>query len=97
VGPGGLGEVVMAGTDNQLSYRRWGLALGKGGPRETALASIDQVVEGVQTAGEVHELATRVGVEMPITEQVYAVLYEAKSPKQAVHALLHREQKAEQA
>lgn len=97
MGLAGLGDLMLTCTDNQSRNRRLGLAIGDGQTLETALASIDQVVEGVQTAREVHELAMRVGVEMPITEQVYAVLYEARSPKQAVHALLNREQKAEQA
>ena len=60
-----------------------------------ALAHIDQVVEGVQTAREVFELAQREAVDMPITEQVYEVLYESRSPKKAVHELLARVQKAE--
>ncbi|VAX04863.1 Glycerol-3-phosphate dehydrogenase [NAD(P)+] [hydrothermal vent metagenome] len=52
-------------------------------------------MEGVQTAREVHDLALSQGVDMPITEQVYAVLYEARKPKDAVQALLNRDQKAE--
>lgn len=96
MGLAGLGDLVLTCTDNQSRNRRLGLALGEGQTLEDALASIDQVVEGVQTAREVHDLAKRVGVEMPITEQVYAVLYEGIAPKQAVHALLTREQKPEQ-
>lgn len=95
MGLAGLGDLVLTCTDNQSRNRRLGLALGGGQTLEDALASIDQVVEGVQTAREVRDLAKRVGVEMPITEQVYGVLYDGTSPKQAVHALLNREQKAE--
>lgn len=95
MGLAGLGDLVLTCTDNQSRNRRLGLALGEGKSLEDALASIDQVVEGVQTAREVHDLATRVGVEMPITEQVYAVLYEGTPPREAVHQLLQREQKAE--
>ncbi|VAX05079.1 Glycerol-3-phosphate dehydrogenase [NAD(P)+] [hydrothermal vent metagenome] len=95
MGLAGLGDLVLTCTDDQSRNRRLGLALGRGNTLEAALADIDQVVEGVQTAREVHDLALSQGVEMPITEQVHAVLYEARAPKEAVHALLTREQKAE--
>ena len=95
MGLAGLGDLVLTCTDDQSRNRRLGLALGQGNRLEEALASIDQVVEGVQTAREVHNLALIQGVDMPITEQVYAVLYEARSPKDAVQALLNRDQKAE--
>jgi len=95
MGLAGLGDLVLTCTDDQSRNRRLGLALGRGNTLEAALADIDQVVEGVQTAREVHDLALSQGVEMPITEQVHAVLYEACAPKAAVHALLTREQKAE--
>lgn len=94
-GLAGLGDLVLTCTDNQSRNRRLGLALGRGDTLEQALAAIDQVVEGVQTAREIHDLAQSQGVDMPITQQVYEVLYEARKPKEAVHALLNREQKAE--
>jgi len=95
MGLAGLGDLVLTCTDDQSRNRRLGLALGQGKRLEEALAGIDQVVEGVQTAREVHDLALSQGVDMPITEQVYAVLYEAREPKDAVQALLNRDQKAE--
>ncbi len=95
MGLAGLGDLVLTCTDDQSRNRRLGLALGRGKSLEDALAGIDQVVEGVQTAREVHELALSQGVEMPITEQVYAVLYSGCAPKAAVHALLTRAPKAE--
>jgi glycerol-3-phosphate dehydrogenase (NAD(P)+) len=95
MGLAGLGDLVLTCTDDQSRNRRLGLALGEGQSLEQALANIDQVVEGVQTAREVHELAQSQGVDMPITEQVFKVLYEGCKPKEAVHALLNREQKAE--
>jgi glycerol-3-phosphate dehydrogenase (NAD(P)+) len=95
MGLAGLGDLVLTCTDDQSRNRRLGLALGQGRSLEEALAGIDQVVEGVQTAREVHDLALSQGVDMPITEQVYAVLYEAREPKDAVQALLNRDQKAE--
>ncbi len=95
MGLAGLGDLVLTCTDDQSRNRRLGLALGQGKLLEEALAAIDQVVEGVQTAREVRDLALSQGVDMPITEQVYAVLYEARKPKDAVQALLNRDQKAE--
>jgi glycerol-3-phosphate dehydrogenase (NAD(P)+) len=65
--------------------------LGQGSSLEDALSTIDQVVEGVQAAREVNELAVSMGVDMPISEQVYSVLYEALPPKQAVQTLLARD------
>jgi glycerol-3-phosphate dehydrogenase (NAD(P)+) len=53
------------------------------------------VAEGVTTAREVHALAQRLNVDMPITEQVYRVLWESLSPQQAVEALLRREPRQE--
>lgn len=95
MGLSGLGDLVLTCTDDQSRNRRLGLALGKGKSLEDALATIDQVVEGVQTAREVHELAVSVAVEMPIAQQVYEVLYEGCSPLQAVHHLLSRDLKRE--
>ena len=95
MGLAGMGDLVLTCTDDQSRNRRLGLALGGGKRLEEALGGIDQVVEGVQTAREVYELAAREGVDMPITEQVYRVLYEDSSPREAVHALLNRQQKAE--
>ena len=95
MGLAGLGDLVLTCTDDQSRNRRLGLAIGSGKTLEQALAGIDQVVEGVQTTREVFELAQSYGVEMAIVEQVYRVLYENCPPKDAVHALLEREQKPE--
>lgn len=95
MGLAGLGDLVLTCTDNQSRNRRLGLALGRGESMEEALSHIDQVVEGVQTAREVFELSQREGVDLPITEQVYEVLYEGRKPKDAVHELLSRVQKPE--
>ena len=95
MGLAGLGDLVLTCTDDQSRNRRLGLALGRRMTLEQALDSIQQVVEGVKTAAEVRQLAQEVGVEMPIVEQVYSVLYQNVLPQQAVAALLAREQKAE--
>ncbi|MDF2178699.1 NAD(P)H-dependent glycerol-3-phosphate dehydrogenase [Aliiglaciecola sp. CAU 1673] len=95
MGMAGLGDLVLTCTDNQSRNRRFGLALGSGKSVDEAMQSIGQVVEGYRNTKEVYVLAQRHGVEMPITEQIYKVLYENKSPKEAAIALLGREKKFE--
>lgn len=95
MGMAGLGDLVLTCTDNQSRNRRFGLALGKGSDVEAAQIEIGQVVEGYRNTKEVYTLAKRLGVEMPITEQVYQVLYQGKSPVDAAKELLSREKKSE--
>jgi glycerol-3-phosphate dehydrogenase (NAD(P)+) len=95
MGMAGLGDLVLTCTDNQSRNRRFGLALGQGLNVEDAIASIGQVVEGYRNTDEVHILAQKQGVEMPICEQIYQVLYHDKPAKEAAIALLSREQTTE--
>lgn len=95
MGLAGLGDLVLTCTDNQSRNRRMGLALAKGMSIEQAKAEIGQEVEGVAAAREFHLKAAELGVEMPITEQIYRILYKSLEPKAAVQALLSRQQKAE--
>ena len=86
----GLGDLVLTCTDEQSRNRRTGLALGKGEKLDAVVKKIGQVVEGVATAKEVVALAKKQNITMPITEQVYNVLYENTLPKSAVNALFNR-------
>ena len=95
MGLAGIGDLVLTCTDNQSRNRRVGLALGKGHKLPETLAEIGQVAEGVATAREVRSLAQRHHVDMPITEQVYRVLFEGVAPLAAVEALLKREARPE--
>lgn len=95
MGLAGIGDLVLTCTDNQSRNRQVGLALGKGRKLQVTLAEIGQVAEGVATAREVRQLAQRLNVDMPITEQVYRVLFEALPPQTAVEALLKREVRQE--
>jgi glycerol-3-phosphate dehydrogenase (NAD(P)+) len=95
MGLAGLGDLVLTCTDNQSRNRRMGLALAAGKSIEQARGEIGQEVEGVATAREVYQLAQRLGVEMPITEQVYQVLHAAQPPRQAVINLMGRRLKSE--
>ena len=97
MGLGGLGDLVLTCTDDQSRNRRMGLALARGLSIDEARKEIGQEVEGVMAAREVHNKARELGVDMPITEQTYRVLYEGLDPRQAVHNLLERRQKAENA
>ena len=95
MGLAGLGDLVLTCTDNQSRNRRCGLLLAKGADITQAMAEIGQVVEGYVTAKSVFQLAQKHQVEMPITEQTYRVLYENKSPMDAVKSLFARELKSE--
>jgi glycerol-3-phosphate dehydrogenase (NAD(P)+) len=95
MGLAGLGDLVLTCTDNQSRNRRCGLLLAAGKTPEQAQAEIGQVVEGVLAARAVHDVAQRLGVEMPISEQIYRVLYQGAPAKEAVFALMGRTIKAE--
>lgn len=95
MGMAGLGDLVLTCTDNQSRNRRFGIMLGQGEDVESAQAQIGQVVEGYRNTKEVRALAARCGVEMPITEQIYQVLYCEKSAREAALNLLGRARKDE--
>jgi len=95
MGMAGLGDLVLTCTDNQSRNRRFGMMLGQGVDVTTAQSNIGQVVEGYRNTKEVKALAARFGVEMPITEQIYQVLYCEKSAREAALTLLGRARKDE--
>ncbi|MDU4093032.1 MAG: NAD(P)H-dependent glycerol-3-phosphate dehydrogenase [Pantoea sp.] len=95
MGMAGLGDLVLTCTDNQSRNRRFGIMLGQGEDVESAQTTIGQVVEGYRNTKEVRALAARYGVEMPITEQIYQVLYCEKSAREAALNLLGRTRKDE--
>ncbi len=95
MGLAGLGDLLLTCTDDQSRNRRFGLALGRGLSIAEARASINQVVEGIDAAREARGLAESLAIEMPIIEQVYQVLFNQCSPREAVHHLLTRQQKPE--
>ena len=95
MGMSGLGDLVLTCTDNQSRNRRFGMMLGQGFSAQTALDNIGQVVEGFYNTREAHLLAQRQGVEMPITEQIYQVLFHGKDAKEAAISLLGRERTGE--
>lgn len=94
-GMAGLGDLVLTCTDNQSRNRRFGLALGQGKAAEDIIKEIGQVVEGFYNTKEAYLLAQRQGIEMPIVEQIYQILFCQKSAKDVVVTLLGRERKGE--
>ncbi|NGX89883.1 NAD(P)H-dependent glycerol-3-phosphate dehydrogenase [Rahnella sp. Lac-M11] len=95
MGMAGLGDLVLTCTDNQSRNRRFGIMLGQGKDVQTAQDTIGQVVEGYRNTKEVRALAQRNNVEMPITEQIYQVLYCGKDAREAAISLLARASKDE--
>jgi glycerol-3-phosphate dehydrogenase (NAD(P)+) len=91
-GLAGLGDLVLTCTGELSRNRKVGLALGQGEALAAITARLGQVAEGVATAHLADELARRLGVEMPITTQVAAIVGGRRSPRDAVADLLSREQ-----
>ncbi|MEL6869679.1 MAG: NAD(P)H-dependent glycerol-3-phosphate dehydrogenase [Pseudomonadota bacterium] len=95
MGLAGMGDLVLTCTDDQSRNRRMGLALARGLTVKEAEAEIQQVVEGVLAARAVYEAAQAANIEMPITEQIYRIIYDGMEPMQAVRALMNRAPGAE--
>jgi glycerol-3-phosphate dehydrogenase (NAD(P)+) len=95
MGLAGLGDLVLTCTGDLSRNRRVGLGLAAGNALPTILAELGHVAEGVAAAGAVRALALQHGVDMPICDVVYRMLYEALPPKRAVEALLRREPRLE--
>ena len=94
-GLAGLGDLILTCTGDLSRNRRVGLELGQGRPISTVLEGMKMVAEGVRTTKALRELGRRVQVNMPITAEVYQILYEGKDPREAVHALMSRNPRSE--
>jgi len=94
-GLAGMGDLVLTCTGDLSRNRTVGLKLGQGMTISAILAEMRMVAEGVKTTKSARALAAKMGVEMPILDQVYQVLYEDKPCQAAVRDLLAREQKEE--
>ncbi|MEO0279044.1 MAG: NAD(P)H-dependent glycerol-3-phosphate dehydrogenase [candidate division WOR-3 bacterium] len=93
-GLSGLGDLVLTATGDLSRNRRFGISIGSGVSVDEALSGRG-VVEGVWTARAVYEIAREFGIEMPITEEVYRVVFESKDPKESIEKLMRRELKVE--
>lgn len=94
-GLAGMGDLVLTCTGDLSRNRTVGMKLGQGLPLKEILGEMRMVAEGVKTTASAWRLAGQVGVEMPITEKVYQILYEDKPARQAVLELMTRDLKAE--
>jgi glycerol-3-phosphate dehydrogenase (NAD(P)+) len=95
-GLAGLGDLVTTCFSRHSRNRHVGECLGKGQPLEQIVAEMNGVAEGITTTRSIAELATKRGIEMPIAAEVYAVLFEHKSPAEATASLMLRPTRAEQ-
>ncbi len=91
MGLAGLGDLVLTCTGDLSRNRTVGLRLGRGEALDTILADMRMVAEGVRTTRSVRDLAARMDVEVPITEEVHEILYHAKRPEISVEQLMTRE------
>lgn len=94
-GLSGIGDLLLTCTGDLSRNRSVGIELGKGKKLEDIIKEMNMVAEGVKTTRSVYGLAQKKGIEMPILEQVYAILYEDKACEEAVEDLLKRELKNE--
>ncbi len=94
-GLAGLGDLVLTCTGDLSRNRQVGMGLGRGQTLREVLAGMSQVAEGVKTTKSAHDLAERLGVEMPITDAMYRIVYEDQPAREAVNALMGRAPKHE--
>ena len=94
-GLAGMGDLVLTCTGDLSRNRRVGLGLGQGKTLDQILDDLGQVAEGVKTTKSALNLGRHASVDMPITQEVYSMLYEAKPVPEALRDLLSRERKAE--
>lgn len=94
-GLAGMGDLIVTCTSMNSRNYRAGILIGQGVPVPEAIAKIGAVVEGYYAVDAARALAQKVGVEMPITEAAYEVLYQGRDPKEAILTLMRREKRHE--
>lgn len=94
-GLSGIGDLVATCTSSHSRNHKVGYRIGQGEPLAEILASSEKVAEGVETTRSMHQLAEKISVELPITTEVYKVLFENKLPYKAVGDLMGRDLKRE--
>lgn len=95
LGLAGVGDLVATATSRHSRNRNFGERVGRGEKIEEILSSSKMIVEGVTSAKSVVQLADRYKIDMPITREVYEIIYNGKDPKISVSSLMEREPKAE--
>jgi glycerol-3-phosphate dehydrogenase (NAD(P)+) len=94
-GLSGMGDLIVTCTSRHSRNRFVGEQIGRGKTLDEVLAGMKMVAEGVRTARSAHDLARRTGMEMPITTEVFRMLFEGKDPRRAVTDLMTRNPRAE--
>jgi glycerol-3-phosphate dehydrogenase (NAD(P)+) len=94
-GLAGVGDLILTCTGALSRNRAVGVALGQGRTLDEIIAEMTMVAEGIRTTRSAHELALRHRVDMPIVAEIHALLFEGRSPRDAVEALMMREPKPE--
>ncbi len=94
-GLSGIGDLIVTCTSMHSRNRRAGILIGQGKSFEETLEEIGMVVEGIKTTESAYELSKFYNIEMPITEQIYNVIYKDVEPKDAVVQLMSRRKKNE--
>ena len=94
-GLSGMGDLILTCTGGLSRNRRVGVELGKGRSLSEVIEEMNEVAEGVKTSKSAYELSCREEVDMPITREVYLMLYENKSPTASLHDLMSRDLKGE--
>ena len=94
-GLAGIGDLIVTCTSKHSRNRRMGVLLGQGIPPQQALETVGAAVEGYYAARSVHDLAKKAGVEMPIVEAAYQVLYNGVNAADVVQVLLQRQRRPE--
>jgi glycerol-3-phosphate dehydrogenase (NAD(P)+) len=94
-GLSGLGDLVVTCTSRHSRNRFVGEQIGRGRKLADIVAEMNMVAEGVTTTESAYQLASKHGIEMPITNEVYKILFEEKNPREATHDLMTRQAKQE--
>ena len=90
-GLSGMGDLVVTAFSTHSRNRQVGERIGKGEKLSDILASMEMVAEGVETTRSIHDIAQKNKIDMPLCEQIYQVLFEDVSPRQAILELMGRE------
>lgn len=91
----GMGDLIVTCTSMHSRNRRTGIQIGQGKSMDEACANVGMVVEGVKACKAFYEFKEKLGVEMPITDMLYKVLFEGKDPRSTVADLMLRDKKHE--
>ncbi len=94
-GLAGIGDLILTCTGNLSRNRMVGLKIAEGVPVEEIISGMKMIAEGIKTSISAYNLAKKMGIEMPITTEVYNIIYKGKDPRDAVKDLMTRELKAE--